>query len=91
MITSEISLEDLGRKPFDDLITLHGNGTRTSTGTRWKVQYAVKMFTLIQDRDRDQDLLFPIVPVSFPLPLPVPCCVTVPSAIKKTAVVCSTL
>ena len=29
------------------------------------------MFTLVQDRDRNQDPLFPIVPVSFPVTVPV--------------------
>ena len=31
------------------LVTLHGNGTRTGTGTKWKVHYAVEMFTLVRE------------------------------------------
>ena len=30
------------------LVTLHGNGIRASTGTKWKVHYAVAMFTLVR-------------------------------------------
>ena len=52
------------------LVTLHGNGN--GIGTKWEVQYAVEMFTLVEDRDGDQDLLFPIVPVRFPTLAPVP-------------------
>ena len=52
------------------LVTLHGNGI--GTGTKWEVQHAVEMFTLVEDRDGDQDLLFPIVPVPFPTSAPVP-------------------
>ena len=32
----------------------------------------VELFTLVQNRDRDQDALFPIVTVQFPAPVPVP-------------------
>ena len=32
------------------------------------MQYDVEMFTLVRDRDRGLDLMFPIVPVSFPVP-----------------------
>ena len=59
--------EAIKRKWFyfqsNGLVTLHGNGTRTSTRTKWKVQYTVEMFTLVWDRD--QDLLFPIVIVPY--------------------------
>ena len=90
MITSEISLKDLGRESFDGSITLHGNGngTRTGTGTKWKVQYAVEMFTLVQDRDRDQDLLFSycasLIPCTSPSPMLCDCTLS----IKKTAAEC---
>ena len=30
------------------------------------------MLTMVQDRDKDQDILFPIVPVPFPVPVPIP-------------------
>ena len=53
------------------LFTLHGKGTGTSTGIKWKVSYHVEMFTLVQDRDRDRDLLFSILPVLFPVPVPI--------------------
>ena len=29
------------------LVTLHGNGTGTGTGVKWKVHYAMEMFTLV--------------------------------------------
>ena len=46
----------------------HTARTGTGTGTKWKVPYAVEMFTLVGDRNRDQDPLFPIVPVPFSVP-----------------------
>ena len=60
--------------------TLSRNRTETDTGTKWKVKYHVKMFTLIQDRNRDQDALCPIVPVLFHVQVPVAftCSVDVP-------------
>ena len=51
------------------------NGTGTSTGTEWKLQYHVEIFTLVLDKDRDQDPLFLIVPVAFPVLVLVPCTV----------------
>ena len=30
------------------------------------------MFTLVPDRERNQDPLFPVVPVQFPVPVPAP-------------------
>ena len=40
----------------------------------------VEMFTVVRDRDRDKNLLFPIAPVSFPVPVLVPfqCSVPIP-------------
>ena len=47
---------------------------------QWVLIYHEEMFTLIQDRDKDQDPLFPIVLVPFPVPvlLSVPCSVNKP-------------
>ena len=87
MITSEISLADLRREPFDDLITLHGNGTRTSTLYRDQMENTVCCGNVHTSLRQGQGP-GPIVSycaVSFPVLVPVPCCVTAPGAIKKTA------
>ena len=53
--------------------TLHGTETQTGTEKATRINgFQAKMFTLVQDKDRDQDPLFPIVPVPFPYPAPVP-------------------
>ena len=64
------------------LVTVHGNGTGTGTGIKLKVHYAMEMFTLVWNRKRDKNLLFPIVPVLFPVLVPVPfrCSVAKPLA-----------
>ena len=51
--------------------TLHG--TRTGNGTRINrsnIVYYAEMFTVVRDRDRDQDPLFPFMPAQFPVPVP---------------------
>ena len=45
---------------------------RTRNQDQWVPICHAKMFTLVQDRNRDQDPLFPIVPLLFPVPVPVP-------------------
>ena len=59
------------------LFTLHGNGTGSNGSFLYIVQ---KLFTLVQDRERNLDQLFPIVLVKFlvPVPVPVPCSVNRP-------------
>ena len=49
------------------LVTLHGNGNGTGAETKWEVdlQYAVEMFTLVEDRDRDQGLIISYI-ILFP-------------------------
>ena len=61
------------------LFTLHGNGTRTSTGNG-KQDYIVQKCSHWFE-ERNQDPLFPIVLVPFPVPVPVPlpCSVNKPS------------
>ena len=70
---------NLDEFPIYGLYTLHGNGNRTGTKTKRKIYYNVEIFTLVLDRNRNQDPLFPIVPVLFPLPSLVPCSVHKPS------------
>ena len=36
----------------DGIFTMHGDGTK------WKVQYHVEMFILVQDRDGNQDPMY---------------------------------
>ena len=44
---------------------------------QWVLMYCTEMFTLVRDREKNQDPLFPTVLVQFPVPDPVPllCCV----------------
>ena len=58
--------------------TMRMNGAGTGTGAGCKIKYKIEMFTLVGNRDRNQNPLFPIVPVVFPVPVPFPflCSVT---------------
>ena len=53
--------------------TLHGTGnwtgTRDGTGIKFVLIYCTEMFTLVHDRKRNTNPLFPIVPVQFPVPV----------------------
>ena len=47
---------------------------------QWVLINHAEVFTLLWDRNKDLDLLFPIVPLPFPVlvPVPVPCSVIKP-------------
>ena len=60
------------------LVTL--NKPRTGTGIKWKVQYAVEMFTMVWDRDRDKNIVSYCaspIPCTGASPIPVQCDFTI--------------
>ena len=54
------------KSEWDGTFTLHGNGT--VNGDQWVLIYYTEMVTLVQDRERDQNPLFPGVLAQFPVP-----------------------